>query len=724
MTMNRRLTSLTAALSGAGLLLLVMAPGATTVGAEAQANDGVIQGRVTSPAGPEAGVWVIAETDDLETVYRKIVVTDDDGRYLLPELPEATFNVWVRGFGLVDSEPVEGRPGDELDLTAVVASTPAEAAQVYPSTYWLSLINLPEAHEFPGTGPDGNGIGETMETQAHWINNLKGCQRCHQVGNERTREIPDLTNFDSARAAWDHRTQRGQRGSLMYSFITRFGRERALDMLVDWTDRIAAGEAPEAPPRPQGIERNVVISMWNWGDNVAFVHDEISTDKRNPRVNANGPIYGVDIGNDYLLVTDPYEHHSTMIKIPLRAPRAQVPSMFATEGFNPWRDFGERAVWNDPANPHNPMLDGEGRVWLTTRIRHPDNPDWCREGSDNKYAQYFPRNRAFRHAGYFDPRAEKFVLIDTCFGTHHLQFAEDANDTLYFSGDADAIGWLDTKVYDETGDERYAQGWCPTVIDTNGDGRITKPWNEPPRRGGGEAARFDASLDTRIRLGAYGVIASPVDDAVWVISDDFPGRLLRLDRGDNPPETCMSELYTVPVEKGYRTRGLDVDRNGVLWTALASSSHFASFDRTQCEVFGGSEVRDGRHCDDGWTFYKAPGPNFRGTNIGTDFHYYNWVDQFNTLGLGENIPIATGSSSDSLLALDPETGEWTILRVPYPQGFHSRGLDGRIDDPNAGWKGRGVYATYGADAAWHVEGGPVEPGNLVKFQIRPNPLAQ
>ena len=70
-----------------------------------------------------------------------------------------------------------------------------------------------------------------------------------------------------------------------------------------------------------------------------------------------------------------------------------------------------------------------------------------------------------------------------------------------------------------------------------------------------------------------------------------------------------------------------------------------------------------------------------------DFHYYSWVDQHNTLGLGENIPIADGSTSDSLLALDPETGEWVILRVPYPMAFYSRGLDGRIDDPDAGWKG-------------------------------------
>ena len=312
---KRQLGSLTAALACAALVAAAT-PG--TVAVEAADNDGVIRGIVTSANGPEAGVWVIAETDDLETVFRKIVVTDDDGQYVLPELPDATFDVWVRGYGLVDSEPVAGLPDQELDLTAAVAGTPQEAAQVYPSNYWLSLINLPASHEFPGTGPDGNGINPLMGSQSEWINNLKGCQRCHQVGSKRTREIPDVEDFDSARSAWDDRVQRGQRGSLMNSFVTRFGRDAGLDMLVDWTDRIAAGEAPPAPPRPQGIERNVVLTMWNWGDNVAFVHDEIATDKRNPRVNANGPLYGVDIGNDFLLVTDTVEHSSKMIKIPLR----------------------------------------------------------------------------------------------------------------------------------------------------------------------------------------------------------------------------------------------------------------------------------------------------------------------------------------------------------------------------------------------------------------------
>ena len=106
-----------------------------------------------------------------------------------------------------------------------------------------------------------------------------------------------------------------------------------------------------------------------------------------------------------------------------------------------------------------------------------------------------------------------------------------------------------------------------------------------------------------------------------------------------------------------------------------------------------------------------------------DFHYYNWVDQFNTLGLGEDIPIANGSTSDALLALDPDSGEWVRMRVPYPMGFYSRGLDGRIDDPDTGWKGRGVWADFGTNAPWHIEGGAGTSSKIVKFQIRPGPLA-
>src|SRR6185369_3001525 len=101
------------------------------------AND--LGGIVTSVNGPEAGVWVIAETPDLPTRYAKIVVTDDRGRYLVPDLPQATYNVWVRGYGLVDSPKVQAGPGRTLDLRAVVAPSPAAAAEYFPAIYWYAM---------------------------------------------------------------------------------------------------------------------------------------------------------------------------------------------------------------------------------------------------------------------------------------------------------------------------------------------------------------------------------------------------------------------------------------------------------------------------------------------------------------------------------------------------------------------------------------------------------
>ena len=88
-----------------------------------------IGGVASSASGPEPGVWVIAETTDLPTGFRKIVVTDDLGRYVVPDLPTATYDVWVRGYGLVDSPKVRAEPGQVLDLTAVTAPTPQAAAQ-------------------------------------------------------------------------------------------------------------------------------------------------------------------------------------------------------------------------------------------------------------------------------------------------------------------------------------------------------------------------------------------------------------------------------------------------------------------------------------------------------------------------------------------------------------------------------------------------------------------
>src|SRR6267378_920548 len=170
-----------------------------------------IGGVITSAKGPEAGVWVIAETTDLPTKFVKIVVTDDLGRYLVPELPKANYSVWVRGYGLVDSPKVTAIPGKALNLKAVVSSDTKAAVEYYPALYWFSMLQVPPKSDFPGTGPTGNGIAPAIKSQGEWIRqivNTDGCTGCHQMGGKATREIPaSLGTFGSSSQAWDRRIQ-------------------------------------------------------------------------------------------------------------------------------------------------------------------------------------------------------------------------------------------------------------------------------------------------------------------------------------------------------------------------------------------------------------------------------------------------------------------------------------------------------------------------------------
>ena len=705
---------------GAGIAVFVTA---SLVGLNAGQQGGAVSidnddigGIVRGPNGPEAGVWVIAETTDLPTKFNKIVVTDDNGRYLIPNLPDATYDVWVRGYGLVDSPKTHIRPGTTQNLTAVVAPDERAAAHYYPAAYWFSLIEVPDKDQFPGTGPEGNGISPTVESQAAWISRTKslGCMQCHQLGNKATREIPpELGEFDSLEAAWARRLQSGQAGGSMTRGINALGRRAALEMFANWTDRILEGEVPEAPPRPQGVERNVVISQWDWADPKAYLHDEISTDKRHPTVNANGPIYGsLEASADYVPVLDPVNHRASQVPVPVRdpaTPRAGPP-------LQPSPYWGDEAIWDSQANVHNPMLDQDGRVWLTSRVRPNENPAFCKAGSNHPSAQRFPTERAGRHLAVWDPAAAKMTLIDTCYSTHHLVFAEDDDNTLWTSGGGQVLGWLNTKMFLETGDEQRSQGWAPLVLDTNGNGRQDE-WVEPDEL-------VDPTKDTRIRAGYYGVAVNPVDGMVWGSSLGFPGSILRFD-----PETTLTEIYELPygnpraTVQGYSPRGMDIDRNGVVWTPLASG-HLASFDRSKCTGPLNGPTATGQHCPEGWTFYEEPLPQLKGLNDSgsAEASYYTWVDQFNTFGLGENVPINTGNGAEALLALVDE--EWVVLRVPYPLGFYTKWVDGRIDDPNAGWKGKGLWATYGTRTPFHLEGGKGTTSKVVHFQLRPDPLAR
>lgn len=703
-------------------LVLIVAAACGPVADQIPQDADDIAGVVTGPNGPEAGVWVIAETMDLPTRFARIVVTDDEGRYLIPDLPDATYDVWVRGYGLVDSEKRRAAPGDVLDLTAVVASDEQSAAQYYPAAYWLSLLHIPDESEFPGTGDAGNGLAPSLTNQAQLLRIIKSgnCTACHQLGTKGTREIPPaFRDLGSSVAAWERRLQSGQAGQGMSGVVGFLGKQRILEMFADWTDRIAAGEVPPAPPRPEGIERSVVITQWDWADPRAYLHDQVSTDRRDPTVNANGPIYGaLELSADYVPVLDPNTSTASQIPLTVRDPSTQpaaAPNMFQPSAY-----WGDEIIWTSKNNVHNPMLDGRGRLWLTSTVRPPENPDFCREGSDHPSARLFPLNRASRHLAMYDPETKELTHISTCFSTHHLMFAEDENNTLWTSGGGPAVGWLNTRMFDETGDEQASQGWTALIMDTNGNGR-RDAYVEPDQP-------IDPNLDKRFVAGFYGVSPAP-DGSVWASSLGFPGAVVRLDPGSNPPETALAELYELPLDadgrpvEGFSPRGFDVDRNGVAWVALASG-HLASFDRRKCTGPLNGPTATGQHCPEGWTFHVEPAPQIGGvtTSGSAEASYFTWVDQFNVLGLGENVPINTGNASEGLLAF--AGGAWVVLRVPYPTGFYTKWMDGRIDDPDAGWKGRGIWTTVSTRAPFHMETGAGTTSKVMKFQLRPDPLAR
>jgi hypothetical protein len=506
--------------------------------------------------------------------------------------------------------------------------------------------------------------------------------------------------------------------------LGNMGPEVALKQFADWTDSVAAGELPFASPeRPKGVERNVVISMWGFSTSKYYLHDGISSDRNNPTLNANGPIYGApEESTDLIPVLDPVKHTATQISHPYVDPK--TPSSM-TLPMQPSAYWGSEPIWDGHSSIHNAMMDDQERVWFSARIRQAPNPDFCKKGSDHPSAKVVPLDTSPRQLSVHDPKTGKWAHVDTCFSTHHLYFGHDANKTLWTSAggpQSGVVGWVNTKMFLETGDSAKSQGWTPIIIDANGNGK-RDDWvgpNDP----------LDPAKDKRIMAAFYGVMPSPVDDSIWGQAMDVgfsrvdqPGYLIRMVPGPDPSNTALSEIYLSP-DGAFGSRGLDMDLNGVAWTTLASG-HMASFDRKKCKgPPNGPTAATGKHCPEGWALYQMPGPQFKGlTDPGSANHaYYIWVDRYNTLGLGANVPIASTNGGESLLAV--VDGKMVDLRVPYPLGFFTKLVDGRIDNPNTGWKGRGLWTMSGTRTVFHNEGGTENRPKVYKVQVRPDPLAR
>jgi len=366
-------------------------------------------------------------------------------------------------------------------------------------------------------------------------------------------------------------------------------------------------------------------------------------------------------------------------------------------------------------------MDGHGRVFVTARIRAPqDQPAFCKDGTLNKFAKYFPLNGpSARQVEMYDAKTRQIAMIDTCFAADHNHL--DDKDAIIF-GQNNAVGWLDTAAFDKTHDAQASQGWCPAVLDTNGDGKITE-WTEPNQP-------IDPRKDHRINFGCYGVAIDPIDGSLWCSGIGVRDKtLMRLERGSNPPQTCKAEVFVPPPDKMPLpgSGGVAIDGKGLVWQNWRGAHQMLSFDRSKCKVLNGPNAT-GQQCPEGWTVYTKPGPTFQGgpDYSSTDMLYMTEIDRDNTLGLGKDVVLSGDVNADSFFVVMPQGGQMTTLtlRVPYPLGFAARAASGRIDDPKAGWKGRGFWSSYSMYTPWHQEGGKGATPKVVKFQVRPTPLAK
>ena len=301
------------------------------------------------------------------------------------------------------------------------------------------------------------------------------------------------------------------------------------------------------------------------------------------------------------------------------------------------------------------MFDERGRLWYTARIRAGANPRSARRDRACLRRSSLPSSSSGRQLAVYDPATKQISMIDTCFGTHHLLFAEDANNTLWTSsgGGGGVVGWLNTKMWDQTHDaaeiarldrsgaghqrQRQARRLC---------GRRAESGHRAKRRKSGHIVRRQRASGSHQGHAPQRSVLRPCRSArtEWCGARvlGFPGGIVRLNPGSNPPETALAEYYEVPWNDpkapvwGFSPRGMDVDRNGVAWVALASG-HLASFDRRKCKGPLNGPNATGQHCPEGWTLYQTPGPKFKNvTDSGSaDSHYYDLGRSVRYAGAGQ-----------------------------------------------------------------------------------------
>ena len=523
--------------------------------------------------------------------------------------------MWVRGYGLVDSpkSACDARQA-RSNLKAVPAPDARAAAAYYPAGYWFSLLKVPDKSEFPGTGLQGNGISPNVKSQADWhphdqVGNVHGLPPARQQGHARDSRRVQVA-ADELRAVGAPRAVGPGRRADDAARSASSAIRRALDDVrrLDRPHRRGRGAARRRVGRrassatsssPSGTgpirRRTCTTSSPPTGAIRASTRTACST-------------ASLELSADYLPVLDPV-HNTIESRAAHRARHGDADRRRAAAGA-PSAYWGDDGAVDEQGERPQPDDRREGpRVDHRRRASSRQSRRSARQGSSHPSAKLFPLNRSGRQLAMYDPKTKKLTHISTCFSTHHLMFAEDANHTLWTSGGG-PVGRLarheevrrdgrrgGVAGMDRARPRRERQRQARRVHRAEPAGRSDEGPAHQRRalRGLARARRIDLGLVARLPRRRR------------------PPRTRRAIRRRRRSPKYFEPPYGNPKAKvqGFSPRGMDIDRNGVAWVALASG-HMASFDRRKCTGPLNGPTATGQHCPEGWTLYTEPLPQLKG----------------------------------------------------------------------------------------------------------------
>ena len=599
--------------------------------------------------------------------------------------------------------------------------TKAAAAQYYPAIYWYAMLGIPDKSEFPGSARQRHPnearrvAGRRQDRRLHRLPRARHGGDAHDPAG--ARPLQELGgSLGAAHHVGPGDDADGQRRSRAST------RERALKLFADWTDRIAAGELPPAqPPRPQGVERNVVVTLWDWGNPKAYLHDEISTDKRNPTRQRQRQDLRRDRGEHRphagARPGDARADRDAASRCAIRRRRRR-----RTHPMAPSPYWGDEPIWDsqtsdaqsDARRARPRLVHRAHAAAATIRTSAGKGSTTRRRRCSRSKARTASCRCTIRRRG-------KFTLIDTCFTTHHLAFAEDANHTLWTSarrsGEPACSAGSTARCSRRPATSRESQGWTPFVLDTNGNGK-RDDYVEPDQP-------VDPAKDKRVVAGLYGVAVNPGGrHGLGHRRSAIPGYVVRVNPGRRSDATPRSPKSTSPPTPGLRRRAAATS------TATASSGR-----RSRAAIWRASTAasaraaqrpdRDRQAMPGRLDAVSVPGPAVQATS-------QNRQRGGELLHLGRPVRHVRPRQERADRHRQPQrraarAGRRQVRRCcacPIRSASTPSGMDGRIDDAQSRLEGpRACGRPSSTRAPFHIEGGKGTRPKVVRFQLRPDPLA-